>query len=487
MKTLKTSASSLIAVAFIGIASAAQTAQAVDNVVVRWDDATLQAIRTTHPGPPIVARALAIVHTAMFDSWAAYDAKAVGTRLGGTLRRPVAEATAANKNKAISFAAYRAAVDLFPTEKPSFDALMVSLGYDPTDVSTNRATPSGIGNVASKALLDFRHTDGSNQLGDLHAGPYSDYTGYTPVNTPTTINDANHWQPLQISDGHGGFVTQKFIAPQWGKVIPFALKSASQFRPGPPEPVGSNAYIEQAREVLSYSAGLTDTQKVIAEYWADGPASELPPGHWALFAQFVSRRDAHGVDADAKMFFAMTNAILDASIASWEAKRFYDYVRPITAIHFLFAGQQVPAWAGPGLGTQMISGENWRPYQAATVVTPPFPEYFSGHSIFSAAGATVLKLFTGSDVFGGSITQPAGSSRVEPGLVPAANLTLSWATFTDAADEAGISRRFGGIHFIEGDVRAREAGRKVGAQAWKKALKYFNPRDRQSDDDQGEQ
>ena len=400
--------------------------------------------------------------------------------------QPAAEATAANKNKAISFAAYRAALDLFPTQKPSFDALMATLGYDPTDVSINTATPSGIGNVVAKALLDFRHTDGSNQLGDLHAGAYSDYSGYVPVNTPDAINDPNHWQPLRVSDGHGGFFVQKYITPFWGKVVPFALKSAAQFRPGPPEPAGSKAYIEQAREVLSYSAGLTDTQKVIAEYWADGPASELPPGHWALFAEFVSRRDTHSVDDDAKMFFAMSNAILDASIVSWEAKRFYDYVRPVTAIHYLYAGQLVPAWAGPGLGTQMILGENWRPYQAATVVTPPFPEYISGHSIFSAAAATVLRLFTGSDVFGGFVTQPAHSSRVEPGLVPATDLTLSWATFTDAADEAGISRRFGGIHFIEADLVSREAGRKVGAQAWKKALKYFDPRDRRGDDDDGD-
>lgn len=173
------------------------------------------------------------------------------------------------------------------------------------------------------------------------------------------------------------------------------------------------------------------------------------------------------------MFFAMTNAVLDASVSSWHAKRLFDYIRPVSAIHFLFAGQQVKAWAGPGLGTRLIDGAAWQPYQAKTVVTPPFPEYVSGHSIFSAAAAKVLKEYTGSDYFGQAVTIPAGSSRVEPGVVPATDMTLRWRTFSEAADEAGISRRYGGIHFVEGDVRSRRMGKKIGRQAWRKAVAYF--------------
>ena len=173
------------------------------------------------------------------------------------------------------------------------------------------------------------------------------------------------------------------------------------------------------------------------------------------------------------MFFALTNAIFDASIASWGAKRTFDYVRPVTAVHFLYGGKQIKAWAGPGQGTQVIDGSSWRPYQAATVVTPPFPEFYSGHSVFSAAGAEVLRQFTGKDDFGASFTQEAGTSRVEPGHVPAANVTLFWATFSDAADEAGISRRYGGIHFVDGDVTGRAIGRLIGGQAWEKAKSYF--------------
>jgi hypothetical protein len=451
-------------------------AQAEETIVVTWNEATLQAIRDTHPGPPIVARMLAITHTCMYDAWAAYDSVAVGTRLGGTLRQPMSERNLENKTKnqkkAMSFAAYRALVDLFPvdlfpTEQAKFNIVMGQLGYDPTDTSTDPSTASGVGNVACKAVLDFRHNDGSNQLGNLHTGPYSDYTNYAPV-----IGDPNHWQPLTING-----VTQKFIAPHWGNVKPFALTGPDQFSPKEPNfwPKDAAQYVKQAQQVLNYSANLTDREKVIAEYWADGPSSELPPGHWALFAEFISARDHHTIDQDVKMFFAMTNAVLDASISSWHFKRFYDYVRPVSAIHFLFKDQQVRAWGGvPGSGTLLIDGPEWKPYQASTIVTPPFAEYVSGHSIFSASAARVLKLFTGSDRFGHSVTIPAGQSFVEPGLVPASDLTLRWRTFSDAADEAGISRRYGGIHFIDGDLQARKMGRKIGKQAWRKALTYFH-------------
>jgi len=131
----------------------------------------------------------------------------------------------------ISYAAYHALSDLYPSEVTLFKDLMTSLGYDPANTLTGTSTPSGIGNLAAQAVIAFRHGDGSNQLGDLHPGAYSDYTGYVPVNDSDHINDPNHWQPLRVSDGHGGFVTQQYIAPQWGLVTPFALSSGAQFRP----------------------------------------------------------------------------------------------------------------------------------------------------------------------------------------------------------------------------------------------------------------
>lgn len=174
--------------------------------------------------------------------------------------------------------------------------------------------------------------------------------------------------------------------------------------------------------------------------------------------------------------FAVSNAVFDTSIAVWGTKRQYDYARPVTAIHYLFSGETVAAWAGPGLGTQPMQGEDWRPYQAATVVTPPFPEYPSGHSGFSSSAAETLRRLTGSDVFGGGVTFTSGQSFVESTLVPAADLSISWATFSDAADEAGASRRYGGIHFPDGDLDGRLMGRLVADIAWDKSRYYFGER-----------
>jgi len=265
------------------------------------------------------------------------------------------------------------------------------------------------------------------------------------------------------------------VAPYWNRVAPFALTEGDEFRSATgPATIGTEEFHEQAEDLLSLSAGLTDRQKVIAEYWADGPNSELPPGHWDLFAQYVSQRDHLDLDANVKLFFALTNAIFDAGIAAWDDKAVFDSVRPVTAIRYLFAGQQVMAWAGPGKGTQVIDGGAWSPYQPATSPTPPFPEYLSGHSTFSAAGAEILRLFTGSDHFGDSVTIAAGASKVEPGITPAAPVTLRWGTFSQAAAQAGLSRRYGGIHFAQGDLDGRRLGRQVADQAWARAQQYFS-------------
>ena len=449
-----------------------------DSIVTDWNDIFLQAVRDTKFGPPQTARAGAILHTCIFDAWACYDANAVGTEYFGYLRRPESERTEANKSKAISFAAYRALVDLFPSRTSDFDTKMTALGFDKLDVSTDIATASGIGNVVSTAVIANRHFDGSNQLGDLHTGAYSDYTGYVPVNAPhdpaapgETIADPDHWQPIVFHFPDLSTKTPGYLVPHWENVTPFALTFAGQFRPIPPARYTTHQalYRDQVNYIIRVTANLNDRKKAIAEYWADGPASETPPGHWNLHAKFVSHRDGYGVNKDAKLFFALNNALLDASIATWECKRFYDYVRPITAVHFLKKDKTIPTFDG---GT--VLGQNWKPYQPDSFLTPPFPEYSSGHSCFSSAAALILRNFTGRDAFGSSATVVAGSSKVQPGTVPAANVVLSWPTFTAAANEAGVSRRYGGIHFPQGDIASRVLGTQVAGAAWTKARKFIH-------------
>ncbi len=439
------------------------------SVVGLWNQAVLTAIRNTRTSPPVGARAMAIVHTCMFDAWAAYDDVAVGTRLGGSLRRPQAERTAANKEKAISFAAYRALDDLFPGQRATnMDPLMQALAFNPSEAE-DAITPSGIGNSACQAVLEFRRRDGANQLGDRHPGAYSDYTGFTPANTPEVLIDQNRWQPLLVNA-----TPQRWLLPQWAMVTPFGLTSGAQLRDvvlaqGPAR-YPSPGYWKQALDVVDLSAHLDDTEKVIAEYWADGASTVTPPGHWMVFAQHVSQRDHHSLDQDVKLFFILANALMDAGIAAWDAKRCTDLIRPVSVVRVLLSTRQIQAWAGPGLGVRTMYGKDFRTY----LPTPPFASYVSGHSAFSAAGAEILKRFTGSDQFGESFTAGPGTSLIEVGLTPSAPVTLSWPTFSDAADQAGMSRRYGGIHYEEDDLAGRALGRAVANEVWNKAMAYID-------------
>jgi hypothetical protein len=467
-------------------------AAAGDSVVLAWNQQVLDTIVRTRLGPTVGARALAVVHTAIYDAWAAYDPVAVGTRLGGTLRQPAPERTVDNKNKAVSFAAYAALVDLFPASRATYEQQMTELGYavDGSDTSTS----AGVGSTAAQAVLDFRHRDGANQLGDEPGGTpgvaYSDYTGYQPVNTWNQINDPDRWQPLCVPTPPPGATEctgriQTFLTPFWDRVTPFALTFPSQFRPPGPYPyLGADGkpngqYVGQVDKMTQYSRALDDTRKTMAEYWEDGAGTATPPGHWNLFAQWVARRDAHSVDEGARMFFALNGALLDASIAAWDGKDHWDSVRPITAVRWLRKGKIIQAWGGPYKGPSYIKGEDWIPYRPANDVSPPFAEYGSGHSTFSMAAAEALTGFTGRGNFELKVTIPAGSSKVEPPTathpgVPAKPITLSWTNFRYAAEQAGLSRQYGGVHFEHGDKDAGEAGSRVGKNAWAKALTYFN-------------
>jgi hypothetical protein len=458
-----------------------------DNVILKWDDELLQVIRANPKitGPTITARAIAVLHTATYDAWAAYDSVAKGTRLGSTLRRPAAERTPENKDKAISFAAYLTLVDLFPDatfhRDGDFVAQMTELGY--TDLN-DPSTPAMVGRTAAQAVIDFRHADGSNQTGG-YTDPCTSNC-YAAKNTWETVSDPWHWQPLCVPLVPYGTpctspsAVQKPLHPQWGKIKPFALSSPLQYNvPGPPKNSDGTYSTADIDTALADTSNLSDASKVKAEYWADGPGSEFPPGHMALFAQILSRKRGDSVDTDAQMFFALGNALLDASIASWAHKYNYDFVRPITGIRERYKNTEITSWLGPGVSPSTgnfgkVNGKEWKPFQASGVVTPAFPEYVSGHSTFSGAGAYILTNFFNSDVFGAQVTIKQGMLKIEPGTPAApAGVTLSWPTFTAASYEAGMSRRYGGIHFKSGDEHGRYLGRMVGISVYSKAMNYI--------------
>ena len=492
------------------------------TVVSDWVSLAVNAVRNTPTtgepvtGPTSASRAYGLLGTAMYDAWSAYETTPISTVLADSLQRPNQENTEDNKREAVSYAAYQILSELFPNQVNTFRGQMLGLGFDPDNTTTDPTTAAGIGNVMAESLMQFRRFDGSNQLAN-----YSDTTNYSPINITLPgqapmVKDINRWTAEHVPIDTLDAPIQDPLTPQWGQVTPFALSEGSQFRPPAPalflldplatadlqagtitrsdgtvvpisrDLIGTDInpdFITQSEEIVASSANLTDKQKMIAEYWEDPEGTPFPPGHWLEIGQFVSQRDDYTLDDDAQLFFALGNAVMDAGIATWEAKYFYDYARPVRTIRELgrlcLIGTEdvvgsgecyIDAWGGPEQGTQRILATDFITYQTpGSDSSPPFPEYTSGHSGFSTAGAEILKLFTGSDFYGDSITFAPGDSRFEPGFTPESPVTLSWATFTDAANEAGISRLYGGIHFTDGDLEGRKLGRQVGAEVWNRS------------------
>lgn len=281
-----------------------------------------------------------------------------------------------------------------------------------------------------------------------------------------------------------------------------------------------------------------DYARVVAEYWADGPDSETPPGHWFVILNtiqehplFERRLTGSGpmvgpLQWDVKAYLALGGAMHDAAITAWGIKGWYDSPRPLSAIRAMadrgqssdpgqasFAAQGLPltpgvievvapgdplagannehvgklklrAWRGPNAisnartdqaGVAWILAEQWWPYQRPTFVSPPFAGYVSGHSTFSAAAAEVLEALTGDPYFPGgmsSVEMKANEFLVfEDG--PSVDLSLQWATYRDASDQASLSRLWGGIHPPADDIPGRIIGRKIGVSAFTLAQQYF--------------
>jgi hypothetical protein len=444
----------------------------VDNVAYKWGEMALEATALDterfNPRPTITSRYLGLIFIAVFDAWSRYDEKAIPVYLTGVEKRPATEHTLRNKEIAISYAAFRAMNEYYYSDRALFADFMKDLGLDPMDDSLDPTTPQGIGNLAAQAVIEARKGDGANQYGEeanSHGEPYFNYVGYEPVNSVEQNLDPNRWQPKYFSDGKGGQFAPGCLTPFWDKVEPVALKSADQFRPGPPPMIGSKQLEEEVKEVIELQASLTDQQKALVEFMRDGPQSVQQAGHWLKFAQDVSRRDHHTLDQDVKMYFYNQVVAMDAFIASWDSKMYYDYARPYALVHQYYENQIIKAWGGEGKGMIDTEGKNWRPYSPATFLCPPFPSYVSGHSTISGGCAEALKLWTGSDEFGEEVQLVAGAMTEPDNLGD--TVTLEFPTFTETAEMAGISRVLGGYHIQADNVAGLKLGRDVAKEAWK--------------------
>lgn len=442
-----------------------------DNIAYKWGEialiATANDTEIFKPRPTITSRFLGLIFTATFDAWSRYDEKAIPVYLN-VERAPQNERTLENKEKAISYAAYRAMSEYFYKDEPMFADFMRELGFDPENKSLDPKTPEGIGNLAAKSVIEARKGDGSNQYGEEEGSngqPYFDYVGYQPVNSVDKNVDPNRWQPKYFSDGAGGQFAPECLTPFWDKVQPIALASPDQFRPGPPPMIGSKQLEEEVQEVIELQSNLTDEQKALVEFMRDGPQSVQQAGHWLSFAQEVSLRDDHSLDEDVKMYFYNQIVAMDAFIASWDAKMYYDFARPYALVHEYYENQVIKAWGGKDKGMIEMDGAQWRPYSPETFLCPPFPSYVSGHSTISGGCAEALRLWTGSDEFGSEITLVAGAMTEPEHLGD--TVVLKFPTFTETAEMAGISRVLGGYHIQADNVEGLKLGRKVAREAWK--------------------
>jgi len=395
MKTLKLLSGSVSMALLIGTLAHA-------DVVTDWNTAALDAIRAGSTAPPVASRSLAILHVSI------YDAVNGIARTHEPYLVQSAVSSSASRQAAASAAAHEALVDLFPAATSSFDAL-------------HAAILAGIPNGPQKAAGIMWGEFVANQILAARANDGSD-----AIVPPPGGSGPGVWVPTPPA-----FLP--YLLPQWGFVTPFAMSSSSQFRPPGPPSLDSEQYAADYNEVKELGAAVgstrTEEQTEIALFWADGAGTETPPGHWNSIAQIIAAAQGNTLEENARLFALLNIAMADAAICAWDAKYTFHFWRPVTAINF----------AEPQL--------NWMSF----IVTPPFPDYVSGHSTFSGAAATVLPLFFGTE----DLPFTTGSDFL-PGVY------RSFSTCLDAAEEAAVSRLYGGIHFRSANEDGLQAGISIG-------------------------
>jgi membrane-associated phospholipid phosphatase len=458
----------LCAAASLILMTQASTASAA-SIVTEWLDQALPYGQEVAWEPTVGSRFFSIFHTAIFDAWTAYDPVAVGVVSGTALKGQGGANNEANKREAISLAAFTVLRTFAPQHRHALVERMEELGYDP-----NADTPPArVGRRAAEAVLAACRDDGANE-----AGNFADTSGYKPqMSGPQAA-----WRPIE-SFGKRQLPT----TPQWSRVMPFALTRADQFRPIPPPAPRSAEWSRQIDVLIKASATLTDKEKAETEYW--GIFGMAPAPQLIEMTRYVSDLNDLRLDDDVKLFFVASNAIFDASIAAWDAKYAYDYVRPITVIRAL-GDTPIIAWRprsasealaystpvakeeakyAPAVpaGVAEALAADWEPY----LPTPPFPSYISGHSAFTAAWARAMELAIGKPDFNFGTT--VKHLYVEQREL-ANPVTLVYPTFASAADAAGMSRIWAGVHWPADNERGLELGRSVGENVWGRAEQFIH-------------
>jgi hypothetical protein len=396
---------------FDGISVAGPQQQAIDparaDSVIQWNRITLDAIRTTNTPPPKSSRDLAMVSAAV------YNAVNAVVPLHEFYHVNPESAPNASAFAAAAAAAHKVLVALFPSLTSTFDSAFHS--SVPTEEA---AVMEGVqvGERMADQILSWRTNDNSSLV-----------IPYTPGTT------TGQWKPTPPAFAPA-------LLPNWPLVTPFAMTGGTEFRPAGPPLMSSEAYADAVNQVKSLGSAnstvRTADQTQVALFWADGGNTVTPPGHWNLIAQTVSLTRGLSLVQNARLFALLNFAEADCAIAAWDAKFADNTWRPITAI------QNADLDNNPAT----TADKTWTPL----LVTPPFPTYTSGHSTFSGGAATVL-----SDLIGTNVPFTSRRHVSQP-------YTRSFANFQQAADEAGMSRIYGGIHFMFDNVDGLACGRQIG-------------------------
>jgi membrane-associated phospholipid phosphatase len=397
-----------------------QVPAAAPDLVLKWNEIALTAIRTDRTPPPMAARNLAIMHIAIYD---AVNAVAPTHRACFISAVPQGETSAP---AAAASAGHYVLASLYPALKAHIDT---ELSRCLTTLPADAARDNGVelGRFVAGRVLEWRRNDGA-----ANPGRYN-------VRQALGI-----WQPTPPR-----YLSP--LLPEWGNVEPFVMRKGTQYQPAGPPPLNSQAYAQAFNEVKAIGGrtGTTRTpeQTQIAFFWADDLGTSTPPGHWNQIAQDVARQRGTSLADNARLFALLNISLADAGILCWVIKFSYDYWRPVTAIQHADADDNPATEPDPG----------WLPL----LDTPPFPSYTSGHSTFSGAGATALARFFGRD--------DVPFTTVSEGLP---NVRRSFAGFWQAAEEAGMSRIYGGIHYQFDNTDGLATGRVLSEYV---ARNYFQP------------
>ncbi len=382
-------------------------ASAHADEVTFWNQVLLDSVSATSMAPPRAARAMSMVQGAVYDAVNSID------RTHAPFATDFISPATASREAAAACAAHRALVNLFPSRQAVFDA---ALATRLSMIPDGAAKVSGInaGDTAGFGMIASRASDGSGQSPPP-------WTGNT---TP------GQWRPTD--NGLPGAL------PHWGTVTPFVIPNGSAFRAPAAPALGSVAYRAAFDEVRSLGSATSGTrtaeQTDIAIFWAANAGTVTPPGMWNQIAQSVAAERNQSLAENARMFAMVGAAVADASISAWDTKCTYNVWRPETGIRL--ADQD---------GDPMTDAD---PTWLALLPTPNHPSYTSGHSTFSSAAAAALAAFIGDDAFSFTLTSEG--------------MTRSFASFSEAAAEAGQSRIYGGIHWQFDNQAGLAAGHDVG-------------------------